>query len=42
MRNLVAKHARTYNRATVYKDRKTSYNRNWSIDWDEIEPPKEF
>lgn len=40
MRNLVAKHARTFNKAVVFKDR-TKYNRNFTIDLeDEMEPPK--
>ena len=42
MRNLVAKHARTFNKAVVFKDR-TKYNRNFTIDLDEeMEPPKYF
>ena len=37
MNNLVAKHARTYNKAHTFRDR-TKYVRN--KDWlDEIEPP---
>ena len=41
MRNFVAKHARM-NRASTHKPSKGmgSYSRKWSLDWDEIEPPK--
>jgi hypothetical protein len=37
MRNLVAKH--NFNRAATHKSAK-SYSRKWSVDYDEIEPPK--
>ena len=39
MRNLVAKN--NFNRSAVHKTAK-SYSRKWSMNWDEIEPPKEF
>lgn len=39
MRNPVAKFARTFNKAVVFKDR-TKYNRNFRVDLDEeMEPP---
>ncbi|BAV81242.1 hypothetical protein [Vibrio phage VCPH] len=41
MRNFVAKHARSFNKASVHRDR-TKYNRrdNWMDEWlDEDEPP---
>ncbi|AXQ66714.1 hypothetical protein HOT95_gp089 [Vibrio phage vB_VpS_PG07] len=42
MRNFVAKHARSFNKAAVHRDRtKYTRNTNWMDEWlDDIEPPR--